>query len=323
MPTDVPPLPWNVGAISGASPPWGKISGSAADTSLLEETARWTTHTEAALERVKIEGAELGCEVTGTGEAVVLIPGAFIADAFRPLSAEPSLAGRYRLVLYHRRGYGSSSRASGTVSVAQQAADCRALLRHLGLERAHVVGHSYGGAVALQLALDTPGVVHSLALLEPALMVGASAEGYRESLARGLVRYREAGAAVVVDESLEARSPGYRAVLDRVLPGAFAQAVVDAKITFEGELPGLLDWHFGEAAARRIRQSTLSVLGGASEALWSRFGETHRLLMASVPNVEEFVLPGATHLLQLEDPQGLAEGLAAFWKRHRFPAGTA
>jgi pimeloyl-ACP methyl ester carboxylesterase len=33
-----------------------------------------------------------------------------------------------------------------------------------------VVGHSYGGAIALQLALDAPGAVHSLALLEPCIL---------------------------------------------------------------------------------------------------------------------------------------------------------
>lgn len=246
------------------------------------------------MERASLDGAELEYQVSGTGEPVVFIHGAFIADIFRPLLAEPGLAGRYRLILYHRRGYAGSSRASGPVSVAQQA-DCRALLRHLGVERAHVVGHSYGGDVALQLALDTPGVVHSLALLEPGLMVGASAaQAYREALARGAERYREAGAAVVVGEFLQARWPGYRATLDRVLPGAFAQAVADAGTWFERELSGQLGWRFGEAEARRISQPTLSVLGGESDALWSRFGETHRQLLAWLPHADEFFLPGAT-----------------------------
>jgi pimeloyl-ACP methyl ester carboxylesterase len=166
------------------------------------------------------------------------------------------------------------------------------------------------------LALDTHSVVHSLALLEPALMLGASAQGYRESLARAIERYREAGAAVVVDEFMQARSPGYRAALDRALPGAFAQAVADAGTSFESELPGLLGWRFGEAEARRISQPTLSVLGGKSDALWPRFGETHRLLLAWLPHVEGFVLLGVTHFMQLEDPRGLAEALAAFWARH-------
>ena len=284
------------------------------------------------MERARTDGAELEYEVSGPGEPVVFIHGAFIADTFRPLLAEPRLAGRYRLILYHRRGYAGSSRASGPVSVARQAADCRALLRYLGVERAHVVGHSYGGAVALQLALDNPGVVHSLALLEPALMVGASAEGYRESLARGVARYREAGAAVAVDEFLQARWPGYRTqarwpgyrtALERALPGAFAQAVADAGTSFEGELPGLPDWRFSEAEARRISQPALSVLGGESDALSSRFGETHRLLLTWLPHAEGFVLPGATHFLQLEDPHGMADVLAAFWTRHRLSAGVA
>ena len=192
---------------------------------------------------------------------MVFIHGAFIADTFRPLLAEPGLADRYRLIRYHRRGYAGSSHGAGPADVARQAADCRAVLRHLGVARAHVVGHSYGGCVALQLALDAPAVVGSLALLEPGLMVGASAAGYREALARGAARYREAGAAVAVDEFLQARWPGYGAALERALPGAVAQAVADAGTWFERELPGQLAWRFGEAEARRITQPALSVLG--------------------------------------------------------------
>jgi pimeloyl-ACP methyl ester carboxylesterase len=275
------------------------------------------------LEKASLDGAELEYEVSGTREPVVFIHGAFIADAFRPLLSEPSLAGHHRLILYHRRGYAGSSRASGPLSVARQSADCRALLRHLGMERAHVAGHSYGGDVALQLALDTPSVVHSLALLEPGLMVGASAQDYRESLARGVERYREAGTAVVVDEFLQARWPGYRATLEGVLPGAFAQAVADAETWFEREASGQLAWRFGEEEARRISQPTLSVLGGESDALWSRFGETHRQLLAWLPHAEGFVLPGTTHFLQIQDPRGMAEALAAFWARHRLATGVA
>ena len=196
-------------------------------------------------------------------------------------------------------------------------------LLHLGVERAHVVGHSYGGIVALQLALDAPSVAHSLALLEPGLMVGAGAQGYRESLARGVERYQEAGAEVVVDEFLRGRWPGYRATLDRVLPGAFAQAVADAVTWFEREASGQLGWHFGETEVRRIGQPTLSVLGGESDALWSRFGETHRLLLEWLPHAEGFVLPGATHFMQIENPRGVAEVLAAFWARHRLATGVA
>ena len=271
------------------------------------------------MERAAVDGVTLEYEVWGTGEPVALIHGALVADTFGPLSAQPSLARGFRLISYHRRGYASSSHTAGPVSVAIQAADCRALLRHMGVERAHVVGHSFGGAVALQLALDAPEVVHSLALLEPALMIGASAESYRASLAAGTQRYREVRASVVVDEFLQARWPGYVAILDQLLPGAFAQAVADAGTAFEAELPGLLDWHFGEDEARRITQPTLVVLGGESDALSPRFGETHRLLLAWLPRAEGFLLPGMTHFLQLENPRGVATALADFYVRYPLP----
>jgi pimeloyl-ACP methyl ester carboxylesterase len=53
----------------------------------------------------------------------------------------------------------------------------RALMRHLGIERTHIVGivgHSASACICLQIALDVPESVHSVAVLEPALMVGAS-----------------------------------------------------------------------------------------------------------------------------------------------------
>lgn len=268
------------------------------------------------MERVDIDGVTLAYTVAGAGEPVICIHGAFIADTFQPLLAELSLAGRYQVITYHRRGYGESSRRAGPTSIGYQAADCRALLAHVGVPRAHVVGHSFGGNIALQLALDTPAVVASLALIEPGVMIGASGGPYREALARGGQRYGELETAVIVNEFLEARSPGYREHLDRLVPGAFAQAVADAPTWFETELPAQLAWHFASAEAQQITHPVLSVLGGESERLWDRFGEVHRWLLAWLPHAEGCVLPGTTHFPQIEHPGGLAEGLAAFFIRH-------
>jgi pimeloyl-ACP methyl ester carboxylesterase len=94
------------------------------------------------MERAVVDGITLEYEVAGAGEPVVFIHGAFIADVLQPLAAETSLTGRYRLITYRRRGYAGSSRTPGSVRIARQAADCRALLGHLGIEHAHVAGHS-------------------------------------------------------------------------------------------------------------------------------------------------------------------------------------
>lgn len=272
------------------------------------------------MDRVTTDGVTLEYEVLGTGEPAVFIHGSFIVDSFRPLLAEPAVASRYRLVHYHRRGYMGSNSSDAPPSIADQAADCLTLLRQIGVGRAHVVGHSFGGAVALQLALDAPDVVHSLSLLEPALMVGASAQGYRDALVRDEQRYRTGDAAGTVDAFLQARfGAGYRAMLDRVLPGSFAQAVADAGNTFALDLRALPDWQFSEAEARKITQPVLSVLGSESEALWPRFGEAHRLMLAWFSQSEPFVVPGATHALQMQNPREMAEALADFFRRHPIP----
>jgi pimeloyl-ACP methyl ester carboxylesterase len=273
------------------------------------------------LDRADIDGITLEYDDRGAGEPVLCVHGAFIADPFAPLRSEPRLASRYRLISYHRRGYVGSSGGGEAVSLAKQADDCRGLLSHLGVKRAHIVGHSFGGTIAIRLALDEPELVHTLSLLEPALVIGESAHLYRQALVRSAQRYAEAGARVTIDESLQARWPGYREGLERALPGAFEQAVTDAATCFSTDLPAVIESRFGEAEARRIAQPVLLVLGEKSAELDPRFGEVYRLLLDWLPSAEGFVLPGATHFLQVENPRDMAEALADFYARH--PLGDA
>jgi pimeloyl-ACP methyl ester carboxylesterase len=178
------------------------------------------------------------------------------------------------------------------------------------------VGHSFGGAIALALALQSPDTVQSLSLLEAGLAIGDSAGAYREALARSLQRYRQAGARTAVDGFLELRWPGYREQLDRELPGAFEQAVVDAATWYDVELAACVGFRFGAGEARTIPQPALVVLGEGSSALDPRFEETFRLLLEWLPDAEGFALPGATHFLQVESPREMAEALSGFLARH-------
>lgn len=274
--------------------------------------------------RATIDGAELEYVVRGTGEPVLLIHGAFVADTFAPLVAEPALTDRYRVISYHRRGFAGSTPARGEADVAQQAADARALLAHLGIARAHIVGHSYGGCVALQLALDAPEAVQSLALLEPALFaVPAAEQWFAEVGAPGLAHYEAGDAAEAVATILRGVfGPRAYADLERVLPGALEQAVVDAVTFFGTDLPGMQAWQFRPEEARRIAQPVLGVLGADSHAVTLLFDEGHALLCDLMPQTEPFVLPAATHALQTMNPRGMAAGLTAFFARHPLAAAA-
>jgi pimeloyl-ACP methyl ester carboxylesterase len=273
------------------------------------------------MNRAQIGELALEYEVRGTGEPVVLIHGGIIADGLRPLFTEPSLTERYQLLLYHRRGFAGSTHLDAPTSMAQQAADCRAFVEHMGIQRAHFVGHSLSGNIALQLALDAPDVVHSIALLEPALFAVPSAPQLMESFAPVFRMYEAGDKTGAVDGCLRVVfGPEYRDALDRVLPGAFAQAAADADTLFQFEFPALQQWSFTQADASRIKQPVLSVIGSESHKLWKGRTEVHELVQAWWPQAESFVLRGAAHALQIENPTGMAKGLAAFYARHPIAA---
>ena len=179
---------------------------------------------------------------------MLLIHGSHLADALAPLLAQPALTEHYRLIHYHRRGFAGSCRHAEPCGMSQQTADARSLLDHLGIERAHVVGHSYGGTIALQLALDAPERVASLALLEPAGIAVASGEVFmQEVLAPAGERYARGDKAGAVELFLQGVcGPQMREVADRVLPpGAYDLAVADADTFFLTEGPALGEWQFG------------------------------------------------------------------------------
>ncbi len=119
---------------------------------------------------VTINGVELEYTMQGSGEPVVLIHGSVFADSYLPLLAQPILTNHYRMINYHRRGFAGSTHSEFVVSIQQQAADCKELMQTLDIDYAHIVGHSYGGTIALQLAIDAPNKIHTLSLLEPALV---------------------------------------------------------------------------------------------------------------------------------------------------------
>jgi pimeloyl-ACP methyl ester carboxylesterase len=209
------------------------------------------------------------------------------------------------------------------VSLAQQAVYCRSLMRHLGIERAHVVGHSSSGNIALQLALDAPDAVHSLAVLEPALYSVPSARTSRAFVETAVQLYHVGDTAGAIDTFLRGvGGPGYRAVLDQALPDAFHQHVADAETFFGQELPALQQWSFTREDARRIVQPVLAVIGAKSQELDRIWVERQEVLLSWLPNVEPFVLPDATHLMQVQNPRGMAAGLAAFFARHPLSASS-
>jgi pimeloyl-ACP methyl ester carboxylesterase len=270
-----------------------------------------------ARERAAVDGVELEYEVRGSGDPVVLIHWGVSAAWAAPLIEQPFLSDRYLLLTYDRAGFGSSSPIAGPVSIADHAKHCRLLMRHLGIERAHMVGHSSSAVIALQLALDFPDAVHTLALMEPARpAVDTEAQAaFRQEVAEPAVeRYRAGDKAGAIDTwARGVFGPGYRGPLEQGLPGAVEHCIADADAFFAQELPALQGWSFTQEDASRITHPVLAIVG---ENTAPTFPQRLDLLCSWLPNVERFELTGATHLLHLENPEVMAKGLASFFASH-------
>ena len=266
-------------------------------------------------QRATVNGVDLEYDLTGQGEPVLFIS-PVLADAFVPLLSERRLVNRHRLITYHKRGWMGSTHADGPVSVVDHANDAAALVDHLGIARAHIVGHSSGAAVALQLALMRPDLVHTISLLELSLLSVPGAAGLLQKAAPAFDAYARGDYSHAVSVFLSAVSglewDACRKLLDERVPGAITAAIDDATTLFGVELPGLSSWSFGPEQAARMSSPVLSVLGSETEPLWVEIAE---LLRSWFPQVEEAMVEGAGHLLQIQRPDAVARALAAFFER--------
>ncbi|NKF21406.1 alpha/beta fold hydrolase [Solimonas marina] len=108
---------------------------------------------------------KLAHQQLGAGPDIVLVHGLGANRAFwYPVGTQ--LAQRYRVTLYDLRGHGYSEKPSKGYTATEQADDLLDLLDRLGIERAALVGHSYGGAIALEAAIAAPQRFSHLALLD-------------------------------------------------------------------------------------------------------------------------------------------------------------
>ncbi len=102
-----------------------------------------------------------------TKDAIVLVHG-FAGDGNNWLFNLSALTGHHRVIALDLPGHGGSTKTVTDPSVSGLAKVVLQAIERIGIERVHLVGHSLGGAIALQAALDAPGKVRSLSLIAPA-----------------------------------------------------------------------------------------------------------------------------------------------------------
>ncbi len=204
------------------------------------------------------------------------------------------LSDRFRVLRYDLRAHGETTAARSEVSRSDLAADLAGLLDALSIERAAVVGHSAGGVIAMQTAVDFPERVAALGL------VGTASE-CNDKTAAWYTKCIEVG-----------RAKGGEAIMKAMAMKPGSAPVPD------GEGAGCVI-----AAMRTLNTDPLTErLKALCVPTWIIVGEKDFLgvggsviLSRAIPGSELTIVPERGHGIYLEDPDGFARELAAFLER--------
>jgi pimeloyl-ACP methyl ester carboxylesterase len=216
-----------------------------------------------------------------------------------------ALQSEFRVIRYDVRGFGSSSLPEAPYSHAD---DLMGLLEYLNVPNAHIVGLSMGGRLALRFALERPGAVKSLALIDPALNGFEWSQGWIQKM-KAIVHAARQG------EMSEAKRLWRTHEL-------FAPACRNADLasTLEAMIDRYSGWHWANRDLERgtapgsgenlsaVSVRTLVVIG---ELDLPDFHEIASRLCAGIPHADLAEIAGAGHMSTMEAPAAVNDRLLA------------
>ena len=254
--------------------------------------------------RVNVGALDMYYELHGKGEPVVLLHGAMgtIESCFAGLL--PVLARHFQVIAVELQGHGRTRDVDRPLTYEGMAADTAMLLEALSIERAHFVGYSMGGAVAITLALNRPELVDHL--------VFAGGASFDPS---GV--YPEVLGAFESFDPHEADGTQWHEAYRRVAPDPNAWTRLLDKINQLDRTD--VGWPREQLAT--LRPATLLIIGDADVVRPEHTVEVFRVLGGGAPG--EFgatsrsqlaILPGTTHEGLLDHVDWLSSMIVAFLK---------
>lgn len=255
----------------------------------------------------EVNGARLYYELRGEGPPVVLIHG-FTLDRRMWDGVVAALAPRFSVLAYDVRGQGGSDAPGGARYAHRD--DLRALLDHLALGPAHVVGHSLGGHQALEFVLAYPDLARSYTGVCVSGLGGvAFPDDVRQAFA--------AISAAARHESIDAAKAIWRRV------GWFTPALERADVArqLDAILADYSGWHWQNdnptlpldpppsARLGEIAVPALILLGALDLPYNHVVAER---LARGIPGARQVVVPAAGHMLPMEDPAATSAALSHF-----------
>jgi pimeloyl-ACP methyl ester carboxylesterase len=265
-----------------------------------------------------VNGINIHYVQTGKGRDLVLIHGIASNLGQWQLSILPALAKEFRVTMYDLRGHGYSDMPASGYTPDHMVGDFSGLLDYLGIERASIIGHSYGGVVALYYAVVHPERVDKLIIADtgvPALQPGngpdAALLGWREALRREGIEVPEEKTedlAYLMEQTLKLRGRrwrgmGVRRAIARLSRLSNTTSVVKE---YRGN-PGLT-----VEMIRQIQAPTLLVYGDRSPMTASLHALRENLLDCTTA-----IIPDGGHFYPLAHPEPFVRHITCFLQEDR------
>ena len=260
------------------------------DAGVPEDAAR-----EAVLQTADVGGRKISYAGAGQDGDVVLLVHGYGGDRNSWLFLQEPLAARYQVYALDLPGHGTSAKDVGEGSLSVLADAVTGVLDALGAERAHLVGHSMGGAVALAAAARDPARIASLTLIAPSGFGPEINAGYLRGFADAQTR-RELKA--VIGQLFDDEGLVTRQLVDDLLAYKRLDGVDEA-------LHALADTLLDGEAQRGDSAASLAAIGGAAPVtvIWGRADRIIPAVQAeSVAGAVRHLIDGAGHMPQMERP---------------------
>lgn len=258
--------------------------------------------------QVDCSGRRVSFTDSGDGTPIVLLPpGASPASAWRRVVE--AVGTNYRSIAINPAGYGDTEPvgAGASLTVDDEAAAVLAVLSQL-TRKVHLVGHSYGGVIALQLALTAPEQFATLTLFEPAPYAVLSDAGETD-MAAGL---ENLNFAFIEDVEAGRREKALAAYIDHYngRPGTWADLGEKARtklLAVAGNISAGLSASHGNryrlADYAGIAIPTRVAAGSATDPVHARLSE---LIAQAISGAKLQHVTGAGHMLSLTHPSETA-----------------
>ena len=255
---------------------------------------------------IEVNGVRLYYELHGSGEPLALVHGSW-GDATSWALVLPGLAESFRVLVYDRRGHSRSERPATPGSVDEDGDDLAALLEALDFAPAHVVTNSYGGNIALRLAMRRPQLFRSLTCHEAPLwgLLEDDPES-QEALAQGARSLEAVGARIAAGDHEGAARQFVEEVVfgpgawENELPPEVRAIWVQNAPTFLDELQDREQLRIDTDALGRIAVEVRLTEGSESPPT---FGRVIRRLLPLLPNATHELIDGTAHVPQLTTPE--------------------